>query len=184
MVSQKMKGKDWFKIVSPKFLGEAVIGETPTLDASKLIGRTIETSSTDITGDTSRYYVKLFFKVSEVSGDRAITKFFGHDTTRDFIARIVQTRTTRIDTVDAITLSDSVKMHVKSIAITNKPVSNLMETKLRKVMRDIILQEVSKLNSEQFVKEILSGSLQQKIKKTVSKVYPLRFFEFRKTEVL
>ena len=67
MVSQKLKGKEWYQIVTPKFLGEVVIGETPALDASNLPGRTIETSLTDITGDISRYYVKLFFKVSEIN---------------------------------------------------------------------------------------------------------------------
>lgn len=184
MVSPKLKGKDWYKIVSPKFLGETIIGETPSLDINYLAGRTIETSLTDITGDTSRYYVKIFFKVSHVEGDKAFTKFFGHDTTRDFIARIVQVRTTRIDINDIITFSDSVKMRVKSVAITNRPVSHLIKTKLSKAARDMILAEVPKMTSEQFIKDIFAGNLQQKIKKSVSKVYPLRFFEFRKTEVL
>ena len=184
MVSQKLKGKEWYQIVTPKFLGEVVIGETPALDASNLPGRTIETSLTDITGDISRYYVKLFFKVSEINGQKAFTKFLGHDTTRDFIARIVQTRTTRIDTSEIITLADSVKFRIKSIAITNRTVSNLVETSLRNGIREKVIEEVSKLTTEQFVKELLAGTLQQKIKKSASKIYPLRFFEFRKTEVL
>ena len=184
MASQKLKGKDWYKIVSPKFLGEAVIGETPALDVNRVVGRTVETSLTDITSDTSRYYVKLFFKISELNGDKAFTKFLGHDTTRDFIARIVQVRTTRIDASEIINLADSVRMRVKTIAITNGPVSNLIETKMRKEIKNIVMEEVPKLTSEQFIKEVLAGTLQQKIKKTISKIYPLRFFEFRKTEVL
>ena len=182
MVS-KLKGKEWFEITAPKFFGDFVIGETIAFDPSQLKGRVIETSLTDITGDPNKYYLKFFFKIDSVDGKKAITKFIGHDCTRDYLARIVRRRKTRIDTNDIINLKDN-KIRVKSIAISNRSVSQTVEIKVRRIVRESVIKEVEKLKTEEFIREIIDGKLQSKIRKNVSKVYPLRFFEFRKTEVL
>ncbi|MFQ6020915.1 MAG: 30S ribosomal protein S3ae [Candidatus Aenigmatarchaeota archaeon] len=182
-MASKLKGKDWYKIVAPKFFGDFVIGETISMDPKNLINRVVEASLMDITGDTSKYYIILFFKVKEVQDNKAITKFFGHNCTRDFIARIVQKRTTRIDTNDIINLKDE-KMRVKSIVISNRRVSRTLKTEIRKLVREKIINELSKMKTEEFVKEMIDGKIQSKIKKEVSKTYPIRFFEFRKTQVL
>ena len=182
MVS-KLRGKDWYQIVAPKFFGDFVIGETPAMDSNQLIGRVIETSLTDFTGDPSKYYLKLYFKIKKIEENKAITEFLGHDCTRDYLARIVRKRTTRIDTNDIIELVDK-KMRVKSIAISNRHVSRSLEIKIRKMLRDNIREMLRELKTEEFIKEMIGGKIQQNIRKTISKVYPLRFFEFRKTEVI
>lgn len=182
MVS-KLKGKEWYQIVAPSFFGDFVIGETMAIEANQLKGRTIETSLTDITGDPNKYYLKFFFKIEDVKENKAITKFIGHDCTRDFLARIVRSRTTRIDTNDVIKLLDN-NIRVKTIAISNRRVSKNVELKIRKNIREIIIGELSKLKTEEFIKELIDGSLQARVRKSISKIYPLRQFEFRKTEVL
>lgn len=182
MVS-KLKGKEWYQIVAPKFFGDFVIGETLSTVPEQIKGRVVETSLSDITGDVNKYYIKLYFKVTEVNGTKAITQFFGHDCTRDYIARIVQTRTTRIDTNDVVSLLDG-NLRVKTIAISNRRVSNVLESKIRKLVSELVVSELKKLKTEQFVRDMVDGILQQKIRKSISKIYPLRFFEFRKTEVL
>ena len=112
-----------------------------------------------------------------------MTKFIGHDCTKDFISRIVSRRKTRIDTNDVINLKDG-EMRVKAIAISNRQVSHPVEIKVRRIVREMVIKELEKMKTEEFIREIIDGKLQAKIKKGVSKVYPLRFFEFRKTEVL
>jgi len=182
MVS-KLKGKDWYEITAPKFFGDFVIGETMALEPEQLKGRVIETSLTDITGDPNKYYFKFYFKIEDVKNKKAITKFIGHDCTKDFISRIVSSRKTRIDTNDTIKLKDS-EIKVKSIAISNRKVSQAVEAKIRRIIRNTVISELEKLKAEEFIREIIDGKIQAKIRKDVSKVYPLRFFEFRKTEVL
>ncbi len=182
MVS-KLKGKEWYQIVAPKFFGDFVIGETLAFNSEQLKGRVIETSLSDLTGDVNKYYIKLFFKVENVNGSSAVTQFVGHDCTRDFIARIVQSRTTRIDTNDTIDLKDK-KMIVKCIAITNRKVSGQLESKIRKLVSQLVISELSKMKTEEFIREMIDGTIQQRIRKSVSKVYPLRFFEFRRTEMI
>lgn len=183
IVKEKLKGKEWYQIYTPKLFGDLVIGETPSLDPELLKGRTIEVSLMDLSGDTNKYYIKLFFKVSEIDGNKALTKFSGHDCTKDFTARIVQVRTSRIDTNDVIQLTDG-KIRLKAIAISNRVVNTNLKIKIRKYIKEIIKNEISKMSIEQFVKNMVIGKTQQKIKREINKIYPLRFFEFRKSEVL
>ncbi len=182
-MASKLKGKEWYQIVAPKFFGDFVIGETIAMEPKQLKGRIIETSLTDITGDPTKYYLKFYFKIEEIKDKKAITRFFGHDCTRDFLARIVRRRSTRIDTNDIINLKDN-KMRVKAVAISNRSVSKNIDKRVRKNIRELIKENVSKMKTEEFIREIIDGKLQQKIRKAISKVYPLRYFEFRKTEVL
>jgi len=182
MVS-KLKGKEWYQIVAPSFFGDFVIGETMCMDPKQLKGRVIETSLTDITGDPNKYYLKFYFKIEDVNGKKAITRFFGHDCTKDFLARIVRRRSNRIDINNVVNLKDN-KMRIKSIAITNRVVSEEIDTKIRKCISDFTEENVSKMKTEEFIREVIDGKLQQKIRKIVSKIYPLKHFEFRKTEVL
>jgi small subunit ribosomal protein S3Ae len=183
MVSSKLKGKEWYPIVVPKFFGDFVIGETMAMDPEKIVGRVVEASLTDITGDPNKYYFKFFFKVQEMKDKKAITTFVGHDCTRDFLARIVRRRSNRIDINNVVELLDN-KLRIKSVAVSNRPVSKAIETKVRKTISDVIMESVSKLTTEDFLREMIEGKLQQKIRKTVSKVYPMKQFEFRKTELM
>ena len=75
-------------------------------------------------------------------------------------------------------------MRIKSIAITNRVVSEEIDTKIRKCISDFIEENVSKMKTEEFIREVIDGKLQQRLRKVVSKIYPLRQFEFRKTEIM
>ena len=182
-MASKLKGKEWYQIVAPKFFGDYSVGETMAIDPQQIKGRVIETSLTDITGDPNKYYIKFFLKVDEFKDNKAFTKFMGHDCTRDYIARIVRTRTTRIDTNDTIDLLDN-KMIVKTIAISNRSISQNIASAIRKGLREAVKNELSKMTTEAFVMGMVDGSIQSRIRKVISKIYPLRFFEFRRTKVV
>lgn len=182
-MASKLKGKEWYQIAVPKFFGDFIIGETMAMDPNQIKGRVIETSLTDITGDPNKYYLKFFFRVDDIKDNKAITKFIGHDCTRDYLSRIVRSRTTRIDTNDIIDLVDN-KIRVKTVAISNRSVSNNVASEIRRNIREIVINELTKLKTEEFIRGLIDGNLQSKIRKSLSKVYPLRHFEFRKTEVL
>jgi small subunit ribosomal protein S3Ae len=183
MAKEKWKGKEWYQILAPKMFGEAVIGETLSIEPSQLKGRIVEVSLIELIGDPNKYYIKLFFKVSEIDSNKAYTIFFGHDCTRDFLARIVQPRTTRIDTNEIVKFEDG-KIRIKSVAISNRQVNNEIERKVRKMLNELIAKEAEKMKIEAFVKSLIRGDIQQKIRKSMSKLYPLRWFEFRKTEII
>ena len=50
-VRDKWKLKKWYTIVAPPVFGNAILGTTPADDPDKLIGRVIESTLYDLTGD-------------------------------------------------------------------------------------------------------------------------------------
>jgi small subunit ribosomal protein S3Ae len=182
-MASKLKGKEWYPVLAPKFFGDVVVGETMTIDPQMMKGRVVEASMTDINGDPSKYYIKFFFKVDEIKDNKALTKFIGHDCTRDFLARIVRTRTTRIDTNDIVDLTDN-KLRVKTISISNRSVSNSVAKEIRRNVSEQVAKELGKMKTEDFLSDMVDGKIQSRIRKVLSKIYPLRNFEFRKTEVM
>jgi ribosomal protein S3AE len=122
------------------------------------------------------------FKVNDVNGSIAKTVFDGHECTRDFIARIVQRRTQRIDTNTVLTFKDG-KLRVKSVAISNRRVTESVAKALQKYLIDSIAAAAVG-TIEDFVGLFLSGELQGKIRAEANRIYPVRAFEIHKTEVL
>lgn len=160
-----------------------MIGETLAAEPDSLKGRVIETSLMDLTGDPSKYFVKLYFKVIEVANGKALTKFIGHEMTRDFIARAVQSRTARIDTNDIVQFADG-KLRIKTIAITNRPVSEAVEKSIRANISKSVLASAKDKKIEEWVSAMAAGEIQQGIRAEINKLYPVRLFEFRASEFL
>lgn len=183
MPKERWKGKDWYQVLAPKFIGELVIGETPALEPNLLKGRIVSANLMDLTGKPGKFYINMFFKVTDITDNRARTAFIGHEVTRDFIARAVQTRTTRIDTNDILQLKDS-RLRLKTITITARPVSVSIETKLRKAISSALATLLREMSLETFVKALADDSLQAAMRESLNKIYPIKFFEFRKSEVL
>ncbi len=92
----KWKMKEWYIVYAPEFFGSKEIGLTPADDPEKVIGRVIETTLKDLTGDFTKGHVKLYFQVYDVKGQNAYTKFKGHTLARSYIRSLVRRRTTRL----------------------------------------------------------------------------------------
>ncbi len=179
---RKWKGKKWLPIYVPKWLGENVIGETPVQEPENAVGRTVEVSLFELTGDPVRYYMTLLFKVNQANDSRADTVYWGHYCTRDFISRIVQKRTTRIDTNEVVEFKDG-KMRIKTITIANGRIHYEVQKQVREKINEIIRDFAKDKKIEEFVKEMITGSLQKQILKEIRKITPIRVFEFHKTEL-
>ena len=177
-----LKGKSWYTIVSPAMFGEKPLGEALASDPSVLMGRKINVSLMELTGDPARYYMTVRFKVNDVNGNVAKTVFDGHECTRDFVARIVQRRTQRIDTNTVLTLKDG-KLRVKAVAISNRRVTDSVAKAIQRYLIGSIAAATDG-TIEDFIKLFLSGELQGKIRAEANIIYPLRAFEIHKTEVL
>jgi small subunit ribosomal protein S3Ae len=176
--------KTWYEIVAPEMFGKKIIGETLSVDPKQLLGRSLEVSLADLSKDYSRYYIKVRLMIDRVDGQKAFTKFIGHDSLRERIFRMVQRKTRRVDCIQDIQTKDGKRVRVKTILILPKRVRTSIKDAVRKGVADIVKKVSSETDFESFVNMIIFGTLQQTIKNECKKIYPISKIEIRKSEVL
>ena len=180
----KWKMKDWFVIYAPEFFGSKEIGLTPADEPEKVVGRVIETTLRDLTGDFTKSHVKLYFQVYDVKGQNAYTKFKGHTLARSYIRSLVRRRTTRVDGIFNITTKDGYKLRVMGMVIAYRRIQTSQERAIRKIMQDIIYKKAEELNFADFVLQSVNGQIASEIAKEARKIYPIKRAEVRKIKVL
>jgi len=182
-MAKKIKGKEWYKIIAPKFFEEKILGETPADDVKKLISRTIEVPLVLITNNMNKFYIKVKFKIISVEGNKAYTEFVGLECLRDYISRMIRHGINRIDVVQKLKTKDEKNVVVKSIIITNRKVNKGVEKEIRKLVIEILKKIVTENKLDDTLAKILDDSIRNKILKEGSKIYPIRSFDIRKMEV-
>jgi small subunit ribosomal protein S3Ae len=178
------KAKKWYNVTTPEIFGSANIGTTPTDDPSKLIGRIIDTTLGELTNDLGKQNVKMHFKVNEVSGESAHTKFTGHELTRDYLRSLVKRRTSLVESNIVVTTKDGYKIHLKPISLTIKRAGSSQIKAIRDIMNGILRERGNELHYEQFIHEVVLGKLASDIYKKAKIIYPLRRVEISKTKIL
>ncbi|MGB3906853.1 MAG: 30S ribosomal protein S3ae [Methanomethylovorans sp.] len=179
----KWKSKSWYNIETPEFIGRNNIGTTLAEEPEQLIGRIVEATVGDLTNDFSKHNTKLKFRINDVNGDVAQTRFIGHEITTDYLRSIVKRQTSRIDTNLKITTKDGYTVRVKPICFTVKRARTSQIEGIREVMDNTVKERAKELNFEQFVEEAIMGKLSATIYRNAKNIYPLRRVEIRKTEV-
>lgn len=183
-VRDTWKEKIWYEVFAPAQFDEASLGTSPAKEPEMLVGRKIETSMREITGDFSRQYVKLFFEIDHVSGEKAYTVFKGHKVTSDYVRSMIRRGTSRIDTITDATTKDGQTLNVHMLAITVKRAKASQQRYIRETMQRMILEAAAEKTLDELVKEIISGKFASNIYHETKKIYPLKKVETIKTRVL
>ncbi len=181
---KKWKGKDWYVIFSPKMFGEIAVSETPATDPKSLAGRTVEATLAELLGDQRRNFMKVIMKIEEIKGNNAYTRFNGLVTSRDHLNRFIRKRTQKVEIIQDFMTKDRWKIRLKSVAILNRNTEAMLKKKMRKHVVGQLMKKVKSSTIDDLVRGIISGNTQAHIRKTGNKIYPVRFFEISKLEVL
>jgi small subunit ribosomal protein S3Ae len=179
---KKMKGKEWYSMIAPKMFNEKVIGETPVSDVKALIGRTIQVNLMNLIDDLSKYYIKMYFKISDIKEKNAYTEFAGLECMRDYISRLIRYGIKRMDTIQDLITEDKKKIRVKTIIITSKKIKKNVAMSLKKLVEDMVKKEVTSVNLDELVEKIINDNIKRSIFDEGSRIYPIRAFEIRKVE--
>jgi small subunit ribosomal protein S3Ae len=178
------RAKEWYDIIAPPMFGEAKIGETPTLDMHQLSGRMLETTLGDLIDDFSKSHIKLYFQVKGVEGNRAMTRFIGHDMARDYVRSQIRRRATKVDVIFDVTTQDGYKLRVNSMVTSIRRTQSSQIEAIRSGMREVVERRAMERTFDQFVQEVVLGKLSADIYKVVKKICPVKRVEVRKTKVL
>lgn len=181
---KKWKGKDWFSILSPDIFGKNFLYETPTTDPNSLVGRVVEVGVPDLTGDQTKYYMKVRFRINRIDEGKAFTEFHGFRCATEYIFRMVRKGSQRVDVNQVINTMDGYKLRIGFIGILNRNVETTVKGRFRKFVTELLKENATKITLDDFVKGVIAGVIQKKIKKRGSTIYPVRFSEINKIEVM
>lgn len=183
-VKDTWKTKSWFTIYSPRYFGNIEIGETVTNDPNKLLGRVVEATLYDITGDLSLGHIALLFQIRELKENSAHTIFKGHKFARDYLRSLVRRGSTRIDGRFSITTKDKYRLIVSTIAFTHNRAKTSQERRIREIMKEVVHRKAKALTFQQFVHECVLGKVGSEIYNESKKIMPLRKCEVRKSKLV
>ena len=183
-VRDTWKEKSWYTIKTPVNFEDKEIGETPAKDASLLIGRGVEVTMRELTGDFSKQYIKLRFEIDNVAGDVANTKFTGHKTTTDYVRSMIRRGTSRIDASAIVTTKDGRKIKLQVLAVTIRRAKSSQQRYMRSVIEDLIKETASEKTFDELVKIVVNGKLASEIYHNAKKIYPLKRVEIIKSKVI
>jgi small subunit ribosomal protein S3Ae len=183
-VRDKWRGKSWYMVVAPSFFGNIELGSIPAQEDEQLIGRVVEATLYDITGDFSHHYLKMSFQINEVEGKSAKTLFKGHEYSRDFLRSLVRRRTTKVDGLFNLVTKDGYKLRISVSALTLSRIKTSQEKIIRTMMEKTIKEKAAALSMDQFVQEMVLGKIASDIYNQAKLVAPLRHVGIRKSKLI
>ena len=181
---KKWKGKDWFNILAPRELGAKLLGQSPATDPKSLMGRNMEVGVPEITGDNSKYYMKVNVRITAIEGKTCLTSFNGLECTRDHLLRMVRKRNQKVESIVDVATTDGWTLRIKPWTILNGKPPSTVETKVRHLVANFFNDFASKSTMSEMVRKVLTTEMQMMLKKSGSKIYPVRFSEIARIKVL
>ena len=160
------------------------VGETPATDAKILPGRVIEVALSEMSNQQSKYYMKLFFKVTDVSGKSVNTEFAGYEALREHVSRFLRKLSEKIEATETFTTTDGWGLQFTISAVATRSTESEVERKVRKAIVETARASITAKGLEAVVKSVVAGELQKELKKSANKVYPLKFLEVAKIEII
>ncbi len=160
------------------------IGTTLAADPSTLMGKRVTISAIELTNNFSKYYLKVTFKVSKVDGAVASTDFDGSEVLRDYVSRMILRRVRRIDTIQDFVTKDGKKLRVKGLAVIGKRIKSSIQRVVRSRIKEILKSSIEGTTLETFLENMISDEIKSKVLNGLRNIYPLRFFEIRKTQIM
>jgi small subunit ribosomal protein S3Ae len=183
-MKDKWKAKQWYRLLAPEMFNLAMIGESPAETPDHIMGRTVEATVQDLTGDFSKMHIKLRFKVHDIRGLDAHTLFVGHDLTSDYVRRQTRRKRSKTDAVVVVTTKDGWKLKVKPMAVSEQRIQSSQRTAIRHIMEEVVTKVASESTIGEFVKKMVDGDLGKMIADRSKSIVPMKRIEIRKSEVL
>ena len=183
-VRDTWKEKSWYTVKTPIAFGDKEMGETPSRDPDFLIGRRVDFTMRELTGDFSKQYIKLKFEVDNVAGNIANTKFIGHQVTTDYVRSMIRRGTSRIDVPVVVKTKDDYKLKLHVLAITTRRAKSSQQKFMRETITELVQESGGDKSFEDVIETSVNGRLASEIYHRAKKIYPLKRVDIIKSKVL
>jgi len=181
---ERWRMKKWYTVVAPPVFGSIPIALTPADEPWKLLGRVVETTLFDLTGDITQVHVHLFFQIYKVEGEQAYTRFKGHELARDYVRSLTRRKSSKITAIVNVETKDGYRLRITGITWTTYRCKTSQKRAIRKIMMDLITKTAAEKTLDELIVAMIFGELPQAIFQEAKKIYPLRKVEIYKSKLL
>lgn len=171
------KKKIWIKIIAPREFHNKPLGET--LQREKLSGRKLKVSLSNLIGDFKKQNTSIGFVVTEVKDNQAKTEVYKYIISPSHLKRLVRKSKNKIDDSFVVETKDKIKLRVKPFMVTRQKTSRSTLTSLRKISREQLERYIKGNTFVDFIRDVISGKIQGRLKYELKIAYPLSLYEIR-----
>ena len=179
-VSRRRQQKRWYTLTAPEQFDRAALGETPADEPEKVLGRTIETTLGEISGNVNQNNVKVTFKVTDVGADAAYTELIRHELASDYLRSLIRRGSSKIAAVITVRTDDDYRVRVQPVAFTTKRADHSQQHAIRRTMIDLVESVAAERSYREFMDAVVEGRLSSAIYGEAKTIYPLRRVEIQK----
>lgn len=180
----KKRKKVWYQIVAPSIMNNEFLGETNVYDKDQIPGKSLKLNLSTVTNNMKKQNMDVSFKITTVVDNKAITTITGTALTNSFLKRLVRRGRDKIDDSFTVRTKDQKVLRIKPFITTMNRTSKSVNSKIRMEARKLIAAQVKNKGYEEFFNDIINLRIQKEIKDTLGKIYPLKSFDIRSSQLL
>lgn len=176
--------KIWVPVKAPTSFNQVDLPKILARSPEEVLNRRITVSLSDLTGDIRQVHVFLKFRIIDVSGGVAKTRFDQLELAREYVRGMVRRGTTKIEIITDVDTKDGAHLRVFTIVISKGKVHRSKRTAVRKIGDKILQEKAANSTFEEFTKEIVLGKAAAEIFSAARKIISINALEIRKVKVL
>lgn len=180
----RWKRKDWYQVLSPALFKETPVGEIISADPKQLVGRTIETTASELTGDLRKSHMNVTFRIISVDGKKARTTVEGFDLAKSYVRSLVRRRASKIDANVKVDLKDGAVVRIKPIVVSFRKCDTSQKKVIRQLLLDRIGESARPLDFDNVLLDTISEKIIKSARDEIKKVYPVKNVEVRMIELI
>jgi small subunit ribosomal protein S3Ae len=171
--------------MSPGYIVEKSLGETPASDPELLLGRVIEMAKLGVLDDMfNDINMKIRFRITTVEGNVCRTEFAGHEVAKEQIRSQIRRNRSKIESIQNVSTKDRARLRVSSIVITPMRCGTSTQKIVRKTIGDLIRTRAKEQVFTDFAKNMVNGDIAREVREAVSKIFPVVMADVRKSKVI
>ncbi len=175
--------KKWFSVYAPKAFNDALLGEVPAKDEKSAIGRKIKIGLNVLTNNPQNSYTNLFFKITDIQGDKAQTSLVRMEILFSYMRTMVRRYRSVSLAVVKGTTKDGKAVVLKPIVVTAQRNTNTRVSGIRKEMTAQLSAYITENDSDAIVRSIIEGKLQHELFAKLRHIAPLGKVEIKRLDI-
>ena len=184
-IKDKWKEKRWIRVLAPDSFNNIPVAYIPITDDKNAVGRVVEVTLFDILkGDPSQHQYKLFFKINQVTGEKATTIFKRYEYAKEFLRSLIRRGSSKINFIMDAKTKDGYIFRIKILTLSHRELNTSRQHALRLEAKKQIEKTVPQMTIDEFVQAACYGKINSDIMAATKKIIHVRHVGLEKVKLL